>query len=151
MTLLDAIAASDRDTLGSMLAEDVVFHSPVQTYRGRDQVLRLLVTIGGVIEDVEVTRQLEDVTFFAAKVEEHPVDGVIVAQAAPPRPAPGCGGADGQGALRAALARLDLRAPRYSWNTVSVPSELSNMSLPGPPLMTSCPARTSTSQRARMD
>jgi hypothetical protein len=82
MTLLDAIAASDRDTLGSMLAEDVVFHSPVQTYRGRDQVLRLLVTIGGVIEDVEVTRQLEDVTFFAAKVEEHPVDGVIVAQAA---------------------------------------------------------------------
>ena len=82
MTLLDAIAAGDRDTLGSMLAEDVVFHSPVQTYRGRDQVLRLLVTIGGVIDDVEVTRQLEDVTFFAAKVEEHPVDGVVVSQAA---------------------------------------------------------------------
>ena len=81
MSLLEAIAAGDREALTSMLAEDVVFHSPVQTYRGRDQVLRLLVTIGGVIDDVNVTRQVEDVTFFAAKVEEHPVDGVIVEHA----------------------------------------------------------------------
>ena len=80
MSLLEAIAAGDREVLVRMLAADVVFHSPVQTYRGRDQVVRLLVTIGGVIDDVEVTRRLEDVTFFAAKVEEHPVDGVIVEQ-----------------------------------------------------------------------
>ena len=80
MTLLEAIDRQDRDTLAGMLTEDVVFHSPVQTYRGRDQVLRLLVTVGGIIDDVEVTRQLEDVTFFAAKVEEHPVDGVLVEQ-----------------------------------------------------------------------
>ena len=76
--LLDAISAGDREALGSLLADDVVFHSPVQTYRGRDQVMRLLVTVGGVVDDVEVTRQVEDVTFFAAKVEEHPVDGVLV-------------------------------------------------------------------------
>jgi SnoaL-like domain len=79
--LLAAIAQSDQEGLEGMLAEDVVFHSPVQTYRGRRQALRLLVTIGGVVDDVEVTRQLDNVTFFAAKVEEHPVDGVLVQRA----------------------------------------------------------------------
>ena len=34
-------------------------------------------TVGGVIDDVEPIRQLEGVTFFAAQVEEHPVDGVL--------------------------------------------------------------------------
>jgi SnoaL-like domain len=81
MTLLEAIDRQDRDALEGMLADDVVFHSPVQTYRGRKPVLRLLVTIGGVIDEVEVTRQVEDVTFFVAKVEEHPVDGVMVERA----------------------------------------------------------------------
>jgi SnoaL-like domain len=81
MTLLEAIAAGDPDALSSMLAEDVVFHSPVQTYRGRDQAVLLLMTVGGVVEDVEVTREVEDITFFTAKVEEHPVDGVIVEKA----------------------------------------------------------------------
>jgi hypothetical protein len=78
--LLTAIAGRDQDELESMLAEDVVFHSPVQTYRARQQTLRLLVTIGGVVDDVEVTRELDGVTFFTAKVEEHPVDGVLVQQ-----------------------------------------------------------------------
>ena len=78
MTLLEAITARQREELNSMLAEDVVFHSPVQTYRGRAQVIHLLMTIGGVIEDVDVTRELDGVTFFTAQVEEHPVDGVLV-------------------------------------------------------------------------
>ena len=77
VTLIEAIAAGDRDALNELLADDVVFHSPVQTYRGRDQVVHLLVTIGGVIDDVEVTRELEGVKFFGASVEEHPVDGVL--------------------------------------------------------------------------
>src|SRR5919112_199923 len=76
--LLHAIAERDRDALTGMLAEDVVFHSPVQTYRGRDQVIHLLLTVGGVIDDVRVTRELDGVTFFTAQVEEHPVDGVLV-------------------------------------------------------------------------
>jgi hypothetical protein len=76
--LLTAIAGRDQDGLEAMLAEDVVFHSPVQTYRSRPQAVRLLVTIGGIVEEVEVTRQLDGVTFFTAKVEEHPVDGVLV-------------------------------------------------------------------------
>ena len=78
MTLLEAITARQREELNSMLAGDVVFHSPVQTYRGRTQVIHLLMTIGGVIEDVDVTRELDGVTFFTAQVEEHPVDGVLV-------------------------------------------------------------------------
>ena len=75
--LLSAIADGDRDGLDGLLAEHVVFHSPVQTYRGRDQVLLLLVTIGGIIDDVQATRELDGVTFFTARVEEHPVDGVL--------------------------------------------------------------------------
>jgi hypothetical protein len=78
MTLLEAIAARQREALNSMLAEDVVFHSPVQTYRGREQVIHLLMTMGGVIEDVDVTRELDGITFFTARIEEHPVDGVLV-------------------------------------------------------------------------
>jgi hypothetical protein len=77
VTLLAAIAQSDRDALNEMLAEDVVFHSPVQTYRGRERIIRLLVTIGGIIEEVQVKRELDGVTFFTAQVGEHPVDGVL--------------------------------------------------------------------------
>ena len=77
MTLLEAIVAGDRDALVSMFAENVVFHSPVQTYRGRDQVVHLLNVITGILEHVDVTRELDGVTFFAAEVEEHPVDGVL--------------------------------------------------------------------------
>ena len=75
--LLDAISAGDRGALVAMLADEVVFHSPVQTYRGRDQVVHLLITISGVLEHVEVKRRVNGVTFFAAQVEEHPVDGVL--------------------------------------------------------------------------
>jgi SnoaL-like domain len=75
--LLDAISARDRAALEELLADDVVFHSPVQTYRGRRQVVHLLVTIGGVLDGVDVTREVDGVTFFAARVEEHPVDGIL--------------------------------------------------------------------------
>jgi hypothetical protein len=75
--LLQAIAERDRDALTGLLAEDVVFHSPVQTYRGRDQVIHLLVTIGGILESIEVTREADGATFFATQVEEHPMDGVL--------------------------------------------------------------------------
>src|SRR3954471_24097329 len=78
MTLLEAIDRQDQDTLEEMLVEDVIFHSPVQTYRGRQLILPLLLAIGGIIETVEVTRELDGVTFFTATVEEHPVDGVLV-------------------------------------------------------------------------
>ena len=78
MTLLEAIDEQDQDVLEEMLVEDAVFHSPVQTYRGRQLILPLLLAIGGIMETVEVTRELDNVTFFAATIEEHPVDGVLV-------------------------------------------------------------------------
>jgi hypothetical protein len=78
VTLLDAIDRQDEDGLVELLVDDVVFHSPVQTYRGRHLILPLLLAIGGIVENVEVTREVDDVTFFAATVEEHPVDGVLV-------------------------------------------------------------------------
>jgi SnoaL-like domain len=77
VTLLEAIASRNRDALTQLLADDVVFHSPVQTYRGREQVVHLLATIGTVIDDIEPRRVLDGVTFFVARVEEHPVDGVF--------------------------------------------------------------------------
>jgi hypothetical protein len=76
--LIDAIRGSDAETLKAVLGEDVVFHSPVQTYRGRDQVVHLLTIIGTVLDATDVTREVDGVTFFAAYVEEHPVDGVLV-------------------------------------------------------------------------
>jgi hypothetical protein len=78
VSLIEAIGQSDHDALAELLVEDVVFHSPVQTYRGRDQVILLLVTIGGVLENIEITRTVDGITFFAAQVEEHPIDGVLV-------------------------------------------------------------------------
>jgi hypothetical protein len=76
--LIDAVRSSDGDTLRAMLAEDVVFHSPVQTYRGRDQVVHLLVIVGSVLDSADVTREVDGITFFSAYVEEHPMDGVLV-------------------------------------------------------------------------
>jgi SnoaL-like domain len=76
--LIDAIRGSDAEALTALLAEDVVFHSPVQTYRGRDQTIHLLVIIGRVLDATDITRELDGVTFFAAYVGEHPVDGIIV-------------------------------------------------------------------------
>lgn len=82
MSLLQAIASADRDALDRMLADEVVFHSPVQTYRGRDQILLLLTTVGGVLDAVEASQEIQvhpghTITFFAAEVEGHPVDGVL--------------------------------------------------------------------------
>ena len=75
--LLTAIAGQDREGLEGLLAEDALFHSPVQTYRGRDQIIHLFVTIGGILESVEETRAVDGVTFFHAQVEEHPLDGIL--------------------------------------------------------------------------
>jgi len=75
--LLAAIAARDGEALTGLLADDVVFHSPVQTYRGRDQVIHLFVHIGRILESVQETRRVDGVTFFHAQVEEHPLDGML--------------------------------------------------------------------------
>ena len=64
--LIDAVRGSDAESLNAMLAEDVVFHSPVQTYRGRDQVVHLLTIIGTVLDAADVTREVDGVTFWSS-------------------------------------------------------------------------------------
>jgi hypothetical protein len=67
--------------LSGRLASDVVFHSPVATYRGRADVAHLLGTIAGVVESFEPARELTGpgtrVTFFTARVGERGADGVL--------------------------------------------------------------------------
>ena len=73
MTLLDDVAGR--------LADDVTFHSPVATYRGRADVAHLLATIGGLVEAVEpvheVTGPLGRATFFTARLAGRDGDGVL--------------------------------------------------------------------------
>lgn len=72
-------------SLPDRLADDVVFHSPVATYRGREDVAHLLGTIGRVVDDVTPVREVEDgdlhVTFFTARVGEAAADGVLAVTA----------------------------------------------------------------------
>ena len=78
MELLRAIRARDREALALMVADDVVFHGPVSTYRGRDQVVDVLALIGSVLEDVTATREVETVTFVKGHMEGEELDGVLV-------------------------------------------------------------------------
>jgi SnoaL-like domain len=80
--LIDALREGDRGRLAGLLADEVVFDSPVATYDGAEQVLLLLATISDVIDDLRVERELPDgdgaVTFVAGRIGEHDVDGVLV-------------------------------------------------------------------------
>src|SRR5829696_7619204 len=63
------------------LADDVVFHSPVADYGGREDVLHLLRTIASVLEDVRVTRSIGDdrttTSFLSAHVGGRALTGVL--------------------------------------------------------------------------
>jgi SnoaL-like domain len=78
MDLVRAISERNREALAAMVADDVVFHSPVTTYRGREQVVDLLVLIGTVLVDVVPTREVETVTFVKGHIDGEELDGVLV-------------------------------------------------------------------------
>jgi hypothetical protein len=78
MDLLSAISEGNREALAAMVADDVVFYSPATTYRGRDQVVDMLVLIGGVLTDLTATREVETVTFVKAHLDDDELDGVLV-------------------------------------------------------------------------
>ena len=59
MTVLDAIRHRDPAALDELLADEVVFNSPVRSYRDRDEVVNLLVTIGELLGEMTVTRELQ--------------------------------------------------------------------------------------------
>ncbi len=81
VALLEALRAGDRAALSQLLAENVVFDSPVRTYHGREDVLRLLMAIARVLDDVRATRQLhaagETCSFVTARLEEKEAEGVL--------------------------------------------------------------------------
>ena len=78
MDLLTAIRERDREALGALVADDVVFYSPSTVYRGREQVVELLVLIGGIFEDPVATREVETVKFIKGRSEDDELDGVLV-------------------------------------------------------------------------
>ena len=79
--LIDALREADRDAIADLLAEDVAFHSPVADYRGRDEVVNVLATVGGVIDEVSVRRELvqgaETVAFVEGRIGGRAIDGVL--------------------------------------------------------------------------
>jgi ketosteroid isomerase-like protein len=78
MDLLSAIRERDREALAALVADDVVFNSPVTTYRGRDQVVDLLALIGSVLDDMTATREVETVTFVKGHLDGDELNGVLV-------------------------------------------------------------------------
>jgi hypothetical protein len=78
MDLLRAITERDREALAAMVGDDVVFHSPATTYRGRDQVVDLLSLVGKVLDDLTATQVLETVTFVKGHLDGEELDGVLV-------------------------------------------------------------------------
>ncbi|MEV0322594.1 hypothetical protein ACIBKX_13775 [Streptomyces sp. NPDC050658] len=68
------------------LAPDVVFHSPVADYRGRDDVAHLFPKIGQCLAGIEPAREFtggdgrHGVTTFSATVAEESAYGVFVQQ-----------------------------------------------------------------------
>jgi|SRR5215210_269385 len=78
MDLLTAIRERDREALGALVADDVVFYSPTTEYHGREQVVEILALIGSVLVDVTATRAVETVTFIKGRSEGDELDGVLV-------------------------------------------------------------------------
>jgi hypothetical protein len=80
-TLLEALTRQDADALSALVADDVRFRSPAADYAGRDEVVHLLATIGGVVSDVRATRTLVDgrstTTFLTATVGDRALQGVL--------------------------------------------------------------------------
>ncbi|MFI6088534.1 hypothetical protein [Streptomyces sp. NPDC051218] len=88
----DVLAPGTPDRTRLLLARDVVFHSPVADYSGRDDVAHLLPKIGECLSGVEPLREFttagtgeeegeqHGVTAFTAKVGEENAYGALVQQ-----------------------------------------------------------------------
>jgi len=80
-SLLPLLRDRDHAAIHERLTAGVRFHSPVADYEGRDDVAHLFVTIGGVLEALEPTRELEmgaeRTTFFTGLARGRRFEGVI--------------------------------------------------------------------------
>jgi hypothetical protein len=78
-----AVEARDIDAVASLLADDVVFRSPVvfKPYRGRDAVAPLLHAVAQVFEDFRYVREIgapdanDHALVFQARVGDRDVEG----------------------------------------------------------------------------
>ena len=77
-----AVEAKDLTALAALLADDVVFSSPVSfhSYRGREQVGWILATVATVFEDFVYVDELENgahsMLRFRARIGERAAEGV---------------------------------------------------------------------------
>ena len=84
MSLLEAMADRDRDALGAMVADGVVFNSPATAYEGREQVVDVLTIAGGVFQGLSASRGPvsigpdETLTLIEAGVEGEPLNGFLL-------------------------------------------------------------------------
>jgi DNA-binding MarR family transcriptional regulator len=77
----ELLAGETPEAVAALLAEDVVFHSPVASYVGRADVAHLLATIAGVVADVRAVREFTDragrATQFGGRVDGVAVEGML--------------------------------------------------------------------------
>jgi limonene-1,2-epoxide hydrolase len=84
-----AVESDDMAAGVALLAEDVVFSSPIvhRTYTGRDQVAPVLFAVGTVFEDFRYTAEFSSadghVLRFSARVDDRDIDGVDILTVAP--------------------------------------------------------------------
>lgn len=80
-SLVDLLPVADGDALADLLAEDVIFSSPVADYHGRPDVVHLLGLIARVLQEPVATGTAWDdfsrFTTLTARVEGHAVEGVL--------------------------------------------------------------------------
>jgi limonene-1,2-epoxide hydrolase len=79
-----AVEAQDLDAAVALLADDVVFHSPVvfKPYRGRDAVAVILRAVVEVFEDFEYVREVgapdagDQALVFRARIGDRQLEGI---------------------------------------------------------------------------
>jgi len=80
-SLLPLLRTRDHAAFRELLTEGVRFHSPVRDYEGREDAAHLFVTMSGILEEVEPTRELEAgaerTTFITGYARGRRFDGVI--------------------------------------------------------------------------
>jgi hypothetical protein len=78
-----AVEAQDHEAIAALMAEDVVFRSPVvfKPYQGRDQLAMLLLAVSRVFEDFHYEREIgaqdgrDHALVFRARIGEREVQG----------------------------------------------------------------------------
>jgi hypothetical protein len=81
MSFAEKFLAGDADAAAALLADDVVFHSPMRDYHGRERVAAVLGMVTRVLGPGEIDGVLEGdgetATFFTAQVGDGTLDGVL--------------------------------------------------------------------------